>query len=87
MGELGYWMRSQRLQQPNRRYVLGDCERMGLRIAETLNGETIALHLAEISARSGTPVAIIKDCEATLQKGLRLWMEKGSIRISQVHQV
>jgi transposase InsO family protein len=59
---------------------LGDCECIGLRIAETVNGETIALHLAEIFARSGTPLAIIKDCEATLQKGLRLWMGQSARR-------
>jgi hypothetical protein len=41
---------------------LGDCECIGLKIAETVNGETVALHLQEIFERSGTPAAITKDC-------------------------
>ena len=66
---------------------LGDCECIGLRIAETVNGETIALHLAEIFARSGTPLAIIKDCEATLQKGPRLWMDKAHAAVAVIEDI
>lgn len=55
---------------------LGDCECIGLKIAETVNGESVALHLEEIFTHSGRPAAIIKDCDYTLQKGVRLWMEK-----------
>jgi hypothetical protein len=58
---------------------LEDCQCVGLRIAETVNGETVARHLQEIFMRSGTPAAITKDCDATLQKGVRLWMAEAQV--------
>jgi len=41
-----------------------------------VTGDTICPELKEIFARSGNPIAIIKDADATLQKGVRLWSEK-----------
>ena len=45
---------------------LKDCECIGLKISEKVNGESIALELEDIFALAGRPVAIIKDCDATL---------------------
>lgn len=66
---------------------LGDCECIGLKIAETVNGETIALHLEEIFKRSGTPAAITKDCDYTLQKGVRLWMDKAHAAVPVIEDI
>ena len=55
---------------------LEDCQCIGLTIAETVNGETVAQQLTDIFSRAGLPAAITKDCDATLNKGVRLWMEQ-----------
>lgn len=55
---------------------LGDCECIGLKISETVNGESVAMDLDEIFRRAGTPKGVVKDCDATLQKGVRLWSER-----------
>jgi len=55
---------------------LSDCECIGLTVSEKVNGESIASELDEIFSRSGKPVAIIKDADATLQKGTRLCYEE-----------
>ena len=54
---------------------LKDCECIGLSVCETVNGETISLELEPIFSRAGMPKAIIKDCDSTLAKGVRLWSE------------
>ncbi|MEJ2331120.1 MAG: hypothetical protein P8Z33_15185 [Gammaproteobacteria bacterium] len=66
---------------------LGDCECVGLTIAETVNGETVALQLEAIFQRSGTPAAITKDCDATLQKGVRLWMENARVSVPVIEDI
>ncbi len=55
---------------------LKDCECFGLKVCETVNGETISLELEKIFSPAGMPSAIIKDCDSTLAKGVRLWSEK-----------
>jgi hypothetical protein len=55
---------------------LEDCECIGLTVSDTVTGDTISPELKEIFNRAGNPVAIIKDRDATLQKGVRLWSEK-----------
>jgi hypothetical protein len=52
---------------------LEDCECIGLKISERVNGESVAADLEEIFTRAGTPKGIVKDCDATLRKGVRLW--------------
>lgn len=42
---------------------LEDCECVGLRICETVNGGSVARQLGEIFQQAGLPAAIIKDCE------------------------
>ena len=54
---------------------LQDCECIGLKICEQVNGDSIALDLGAIFGQAGNPVAIIKDGDYTLQKGVRLWSE------------
>jgi hypothetical protein len=66
---------------------LEDCQCIGLRIAETVNGETVAQHLAAIFAQVGTPVAITKDCDATLHKGIRLWMDKRQTPVPVIEDI
>ncbi len=55
---------------------LEDCECIGLTVSDKVTGETIHPELDTIFARSGNPIAIIKDADATLQKGVRLWSEQ-----------
>ena len=61
------------LSQKKKALQLSDCQCVGLRVSETVNGETIASELKEIFAKAGTPRGIIKDCDPTLNKGVRLW--------------
>ncbi len=55
---------------------LEDCTCIGLTVSDKVTGETICPELEEIFARAGKPIAIIKDADATLQKGVRLWSDK-----------
>jgi hypothetical protein len=55
---------------------LKDCECIGLAISETVNGESISQELSTIFNQAGIPRAIIKDCDRTLNKGVRLCSEK-----------
>jgi hypothetical protein len=52
---------------------LADCECIGLQVSETVNGERVAQALGDIFRQAGTPLGIIKDRDATLNKGVRLW--------------
>jgi hypothetical protein len=52
--------------------TLEDCECIGLDVSDKVNGETTATALNKIFERSGMPVGIIKDCDATLNKAVRL---------------
>ena len=55
---------------------LGDCECIGLKISERVNGESVAADLEGIFTRAGAPKGIVKDGDATLRKGVRLWSER-----------
>ncbi|RKZ39767.1 MAG: hypothetical protein DRR00_33050 [Candidatus Parabeggiatoa sp. nov. 3] len=55
---------------------LQDCECIGLSVSEKVTGETISPELEKIFTQAGNPVAIIKDTDATLNKGVRLCSEK-----------
>lgn len=54
---------------------LQDCECIGLKICERVNGDSIALDLDAIFSQAGNPKAILKDGDYTLQKGVRIWSE------------
>ena len=64
------------LSQKKKSIQLKDCECIGLKVSETVNGDSIALELNEIFSHAGMPDVIIKDCDRTLQKGVRLWSQK-----------
>ena len=55
---------------------LEDCECIGLTVSEKVTGDTICPELGAIFKRAGKPVAIIKDRDATLNKGVRLWSDQ-----------
>ncbi|MCI0617052.1 hypothetical protein L0244_29090 [bacterium] len=68
----GLAMRSEK----GRAIRLEDCQCIGLKVCEQVNGETIASDLEGIFKQAGKPEAILKDGDYTLQKGVRLWTER-----------
>ncbi len=52
--------------------TLEDCECIGLKVMEEVNGRTVAQALLEVFKRAGQPTAVLKDCDATLNKGVVL---------------
>ncbi len=66
---------------------LEDCECIGLTVSDKVTGETICPELEEIFSRAGHPVAIIKDADATLQKGVRLWSDKQEIPVPTIDDI
>jgi hypothetical protein len=66
---------------------LEDCECIGLKVCERVNGESIARDLEEIFNQAGKPKAIIKDGDYTLQKGVRLWSEKQGMEIPVIADI
>jgi hypothetical protein len=66
---------------------LKDCECIGLKISEIVNGESICLALAQIFSQAGNPDAIIKDCDYTLGKGVRLWSEKQKSDVKVIEDI
>jgi len=54
---------------------LEDCECIGLKICEVVNGESVKKDLEEVFQISGNPSAIIKDSDYTLNKGVKLYNE------------
>jgi len=55
--------------------TLEDCECIGLKICDVVNGESVKKDLEEVFKISGNPDAIIKDTDYTLNKGVRLYRE------------
>ena len=66
---------------------LEDCECVGLKICETVNGETVAEDLTEIFKQAGIPNAIVKDCDSTLQKGVRLWSQQQQTQVAVIEDI
>jgi hypothetical protein len=66
---------------------LQDCECIGLHIAEVVNGDSIAAELSVIFQQSGLPVGIIKDCDRTLNKGVRLWQQQHNLDIPIIDDI
>lgn len=66
---------------------LEDCECVGLKICENTTGEATSVDLGEIFAKSGYPDLIIKDAEASLQKGVRLYSEKAKKVIHTIDDI
>jgi len=64
-----------------------DCECIGLQVAETVNGESIQAALTVIFNQSGCPAGIIKDSDATLNKGVRLWAEQETQPVEMIEDI
>jgi len=52
---------------------LEDCECIGLKVCEVVNGESVKRDLEEVFKIAGNPSAIIKDRDYTLNKGVNLY--------------
>lgn len=66
---------------------LEDCQCIGLVVAETVNGKTLAQPLQAIFAQAGLPKAIAKDGDATLNKGVRLWMDQEQTTVALIEDI
>ena len=66
---------------------LEDCKCIGLTVSEKVTGDTICLELEEIFNRAGKPIAIIKDRDATLNKGVRLWSDQQAQPVPTIDDV
>jgi len=64
-----------------------DCECIGLDVSDTVNGETIRDVLIPIFQQAGCPTGIIKDGDATLNKGIRLWQEQQSSTVEIIDDI
>jgi hypothetical protein len=75
------------LSQRGAAITLKDCECIGLVISDIVNGESIGKDLETIFEKAGKPKAIIKDTDYTLQKGVRLWIEKQGVDIPVIADI
>jgi hypothetical protein len=75
------------LSSKNGAIQLEDCECIGIDVPEKVNGETTAAALEKIFKRSGKPVGIIKDCDATLNKAFRLVAEQSEDEICAIDDI
>ncbi len=75
------------LSQRGQAIRLRDCECIGVRVSEIVNGESIALELKDIFTQAGIPEAIIKDNDRTLQKGIRLWSERQKVAVPIIEDI
>jgi hypothetical protein len=66
---------------------LEDCKCIGLKVVETVNGETTAADLTEIFAKSGNPSIVIRDCDATLKKGVSRWAQAQDLDIPIIEDI
>jgi len=66
---------------------LSDCECIGLKVSETVNGTSVSLELEEIFRQAGNPLAIIKDGDYTLAKGVRLYSNKQETPVHVIEDI
>jgi hypothetical protein len=66
---------------------LEDCECIGLKVLDTVNGETTAADLTEIFAKSGNPSMVIRDCDYTLKKGVNLWAQTQGLDMPVIEDI
>jgi hypothetical protein len=66
---------------------LEDCECVGLKISDQINGETVAADLKTIFTQAGLPAAIIKDGDHTLNKGVCLWQDKHDAVVPVIYDI
>lgn len=75
------------LSQKGKAISLQDCECIGIKICEIVNGETIAKDLKDIFTISGPPNAIIKDGDHTLNKGVFLFIKQQDKKITIIDDI
>ncbi|MDX8394712.1 MAG: hypothetical protein R8K21_09070 [Mariprofundales bacterium] len=66
---------------------LEDCECIGLKVCETVNGESTYQELDAIFTEAGLPDAVLKDCDYTLEKGVRLLLETQKENIPVIEDI
>ena len=64
-----------------------DCECIGLQVSETVNGASICDALTPIFKQAGCPVGIIKDGDATLNKGVRLYQQQQTVPVENIEDI
>jgi hypothetical protein len=67
--------------------TLSDCQCVGLKISEVVNAKTISKDLEECFKQSGIPVAIIKDNDSALKKGVCLFNDKQDRTITVIEDI
>ena len=67
--------------------TLQDCKCVGLSVSETVNGESISCDLIRIFEQTGNPSVVIKDCDYTLQKGIRLTAQASDIELPVIDDI
>lgn len=69
---------------------LEDCECIGLKVCDVVNGESVKSDLEEVFKIAGNPSAIIKDTDYTLNKGVALYnktQEKPILLIEDISHI
>lgn len=64
-----------------------DCECIGLQVAETVNGDSIHEALTAIFQQAGCPAGIIKDGDATLNRGVQLWRQQQTADVEVIDDI
>ena len=67
--------------------TLQDCECVGLSVSGTVNGERLSCDLIRIFKQTGNPSVVIKDCDYTLQKGIRLTAQASDIELPVIDDI
>lgn len=75
------------LERKSKAIQLTDCECIGVKVCEKVDGKSISMELEEIFTHAGTPNAIIKDCESSLQKGVRLWSKNSDTTVAVIEDI
>lgn len=75
------------LSDRGRAISLEDCECIGMKICEVVNGNTVSEDLKEIFEVSGVPSAIIKDTDATLNCGVKKFIENEKQNIAMIDDI
>jgi len=75
------------LQKRGSAITLEDCECIGLTVSDKITGESISEELTTIFKQSGHPCAVIKDKDATLNKGVSLWQERNKANTAIIDDI
>ena len=67
--------------------TLKECECIGIKISTKVNSQSVAIELEEIFKKAGKPIAIVKDRDSTLNKGVILYDKTVEIIDDITHEV